>query len=512
MPRSAADVVRSVVERLTATTSRVLHPQEGAVPEEALNRLLRNVPGMVFRGAGDPARSMELVSHGCRELTGFAPNELVWGKVISYGALIHPDDRRRVQQSLAEAIVSGRPYRLEYRIRRVDGRERVVREQGQPIARERGAVALEGFVTDITDGLDGASLRPEGLFRALGDHYHVGVYIVRDERFEYANACLAEMFGYPEAELLGLPSVYALVHPDDREAVAEHYRRRVQGHSDGVPFEFRGLCKDGHEITVESIGQRLPLGQATAIAGTLVDVTERRREDRHAGEAVTLEAVGRLATEVAHDLNNVLATIKGTAQTLLVERSGQDAALATDLDQIVAAVNRGTSLGRQLMDLGSTRPRAGDAASLPQLVTGLQPVLSRALGESIELRLEIDTSVPHAGVDAIRGEEMLTILAANARRIMPDGGRLTIRVREGTLVPFRAGMIAGPYVVLEASDTGPGLPPDRQSRCFEPSLRSDRGLARLWRLAYDAGGCVDVEATPGAGSTFRITLPAAQGD
>jgi PAS domain S-box-containing protein len=512
MPRSAADVVRSVVDRLTATTSRVLHPQDGGVPEEALNRLLRNVPGMVFRGAGDAARSMELVSHGCRELTGFAPNELVWGKVISYGALIHPDDRRRVQQGLAEAIVSGRPYRLEYRIRRVDGRELVVREQGQPVARERGAVALEGFVTDITDGPDGASLRPDGLFRSLGEHYHVGVYIVRDERFEYANARLADVFGYTESELLDLSSVYQLVHPSDREAVAEHYRRRVQGDSDGLPFEFRGLRKDGSEIIVESIGQRLLVDQTEAIAGALVDVTERRREDRHVGEAVTLEAVGRLATEVAHDLNNVLATIKGIAQTLLVERSGQDAALATDLDQIVAAVNRGTSLGRQLLDLGSTRPRADDVISLPLLVTDLEPVLSRALGESIELRLELDASVPHVRVDSIRGEEMLTILAANARRIMPDGGRLTIRVREGRLVPFRAGMRAGPYVVLEAADTGPSLLPDRQPRGFEPSLRSDRGLARLWRLAYDAGGCVDVESTPGAGSTFRVTLPAAPGN
>jgi PAS domain S-box-containing protein len=507
MQRTAAEVVRSVVERLTATTSRALQRSEAVVPEDALNRLLRNVPGMVFRGAGDVARSMELVSHGCRELTGFGPNELVWGKVISYGALIHPDDRRRVQQTLAEAIVSGRPYRLEYRIRRVDGRERVVREQGQPIAREPGAVALEGFVTDITEGPEGASLRPDGLFRALGEHYRVGVYIVRDERFEYANARLGEMFGYTESELLALPSVYQLVHPDDRESVVEHYRRRVQGHFDGVPFEFRGLRKDGRQISVESIGQRLPLGQAPAIAGAVVDVTERRREDRHAGEAVTLEVVGRLATEVAHDLNNVLATIKGTAQTLLFERSAQDPALATDLDQIVAAVNRGTSLGRQLTDLGRTRPRSGETISLQELVTGLEQVLSRALGESIELRLELDASVPDAAVDAIRGEEMLTILAANARGAMPDGGRLTIRVREGRLVPYRAGMRAGPYVILEASDTGPRSA-DRSG--FEPSLKSDRGVARLWRLAYDAGGCVDVESVPGEGSTFRVTLPAAQ--
>src|SRR5690349_13707984 len=123
MHRSAAEVVRSVVERLTATTSRALHAPVSVEGEDALHRLLRNVPGMIFRGGSDPARTMELVSQGSRELTGFGPNELVWGKVVSFGSLIHPDDRRRVHEEINRAVLSGRPYVIEYRIRRVDGRE-----------------------------------------------------------------------------------------------------------------------------------------------------------------------------------------------------------------------------------------------------------------------------------------------------------------------------------------------------------------------------------------------------
>jgi PAS domain S-box-containing protein len=508
MHRSAADVVRSVVERLTAN-ARASHPPEAPVPEETLHRLLRNVPGMVFRGAADAGRTMEMVSPGCRELTGFSPNELVWGKVVSYGTLIHPEDRRSVQDELERAIVSNRPYRIEYRIRRVDGGECVVREQGQPVSRERGGVVLEGFVMDVSEGAPGNVLGPEGLFRALGERYLVGVFIIRDRRFEYVNARLAQIFGYTEGEMLALPSVFELVHPDDAEAVTDHYRRRAEGRSDGVPFEFRGVKKDGTEVTVESVGQRIVTGRTMSVAGTVIDVTERRREDRHEGEAEQLAAVGRLALEVAHDLNNVLATIKGTAQTLLAERTG-DEELTNDLQQIVSAVSRGSSIGRQLMEIGASRAGGEEIVSLAQLVEGLSPALRRALGEKIELHVEIDASVPHARIDPIRGEEMLTILAAYARRSMPEGGALTIRVREGKLVPFRAGMKEGPYVVLEAADTGNGISTEQRRRVFQPSLKGDRGLTRLWRLAYDAGGCVDLDSTPGQGSVFRVTLPAAR--
>jgi PAS domain S-box-containing protein len=419
-----------------------------------------------------------------------------------------------VQEELGRAVLSGKPYQIEYRIRRVDGRERLVREQGQAIQRDRGRVALEGFVMDITQAAAGrvASSGPDGVFRALGEQSRMGVYIIRDERFEYVNQRLADVFGYVEEELLALRSIEELVHPDDRDAVTEQMRSRLEGRSDGIPYEFRGIRKNGEEVSVEVIGQRLARPTGHAIAGALVDVTERRHGERRAGEAQKLEALGRLATGVAHDLNNVLATIKGTAQTLLAERP-TDAALATDLGHIVSAVDRGSWLGRQLVDFGRSRP-AGDAAtSLSRVITGLEATLARALGSGIELRLELDGAVPYARIDAIQAEEIVTTLTINARDAMPNGGTFVIRVREGHLVPFRAGMREGPYAVLEVSDTGNGVPLELQARLFEPTVGPNGprwpALARLSRVAYDAGGWVDCESRPGAGSTFRVTLPAA---
>jgi PAS domain S-box-containing protein len=152
MQRSAAELVRSIVERLTTRASKATsvldwHPQD----EATLRRVLTSVPGIVFRCGTDPARTMEFVSQGSRDVTGFDPRDLLGNHAVSYGSLIHADDQRWVLEELDRAVASRRPYRLTYRIRRVDGRERSVREYGQPIARDNGSFAIEGFVADIAE-------------------------------------------------------------------------------------------------------------------------------------------------------------------------------------------------------------------------------------------------------------------------------------------------------------------------------------------------------------------------
>lgn len=172
MQRNAAEVVQSIVERLTAGTSKaggVFDPQPQ--DEATLRRVLASVPGIVFRCGTDPARTMEFVSQGSRALTGFDPRDLLGNHAVSYGSLIHAGDQRRIWEELDRAVASRRPYRLTYRIRRVDGRERSVREYGQPIARDNGGFAIEGFVTDmaeVTEAQRRTALQ-DARYRALAD-------------------------------------------------------------------------------------------------------------------------------------------------------------------------------------------------------------------------------------------------------------------------------------------------------------------------------------------------------
>jgi len=118
----------------------------------SLDTLLGNLPGMVYRCRNCADWTMEFVSTGAQRLTGHAPDELVGDRVVSYGALIHPEDRERVHAEVDAALALGQPFQLTYRLLAKDGTEKWVSEQGNAVRSADGALlALEGYVTDITD-------------------------------------------------------------------------------------------------------------------------------------------------------------------------------------------------------------------------------------------------------------------------------------------------------------------------------------------------------------------------
>jgi PAS domain S-box-containing protein len=120
--------------------------------ERRLSTLMSNLPGMVYRCANDPDRTVELASEGALELTGYAPADLVGNLAVSFAELIHPEDRQAVWEQVQAAVAERRPYQLSYRLRTAAGTERRVWEQGRAVyGRDGQALALEGFVTDIPE-------------------------------------------------------------------------------------------------------------------------------------------------------------------------------------------------------------------------------------------------------------------------------------------------------------------------------------------------------------------------
>jgi PAS domain S-box-containing protein len=527
MSEHGEGVARSPVDGRTAAAEPAFHTFQRRPPrgEEFLLRLLKNLPGMAYRCRNDPDWTMEFVSDGCRDLTGFAPTDLVDNGTVSYGDLIHPDDRARVWAGVQDAVVEGAPFEITYRIRRVDGRERTVWEQGSAVLGADGDVlAIEGFVTDVTDyaRLTHRVKDQESQFRALVEQSIAGVYIIGDGRFRYVNPRFAEIFGYSVEEILGLGSVGDLVQPEDRDLVLDNLRLRFEGRIRELHYEFRGRQKDGGERVVEVHGRRIELDGASAVIGTLLDVTERKRTERRYHEAQKLEALGRLATGVAHDLNNFLSVVKTTAELLMAERAA-DAGLVSDLEGIVSAVERGTALSRQLTAFGNPRPTSRDGVSMPQLITDVAPILERMLGDHVDLCLCVDAGLPPVALDPVHAEELVVNLAVNARDAMGDGGTLTVRAyhpperaADGTV--RHADGVDSRRVVLEFTDTGVGMPPEVRSRVFEPyfTTKGERGtglgLANVWRIVSDVGGLIELESEPGAGSTFRLSLPVARAE
>ncbi|HUP52782.1 MAG TPA: PAS domain S-box protein, partial [Longimicrobiales bacterium] len=410
-------------------------------------------------------------------------------------------------------------FQVSYRIRRVDGTERRVWEQGCAVFNEGGEVeALEGFITDITDqaALAARSALHEEQFRAFVERSLVGVYMIRDGRFAYTNPRLAEIFGHTVDGLLALSSVLDVVHPEDRDTVADNLRCGVEGKLDELRYEFRAQRPDGREAVVEVHGSRVELEDGSAVMGTLLDITDRKRHARRYHEEQKMGALGRLSAGIAHDLNNFLALIRTTAELAMLERTDDDA-LARDLAEIMSATDRGTALSRQLTQFGRARTGSSSTVSLEAVIGDLQPGLARVLGPGIRLDVTIEPGLPDVPLDPTHADEVVMNLVLNARDAMPDGGPLTITVerRRGGTNRSPAAHRHAEHVVLEVTDAGVGITSTDVKHVFEPYFTTKGeggtglGLANVWRIVTDAGGAVEVESEAGLGATFRVHLPAA---
>ena len=234
--------------------------------ERAVTTLLGNLPGMAYRCSNDPNWTMELIGAGCRELTGYEPQELSGNAKIAYGELIHPEDRQPVWEAVQAALDERRSFRIEYRIRTAAGAEKWVWEQGCGVFSDGGnLVALEGYITDITDRKR-AERRLQLLSSAV-EQSTEGVAVVDTNGYlQYVNHAFAAMHGYDPAELQG--EHLSIFHTPDQMPAVNDANRKIQeagsfsgeiwhAHRDGTVFPTlmrNSLLRDERGGTVGMIG------------------------------------------------------------------------------------------------------------------------------------------------------------------------------------------------------------------------------------------------------------------
>jgi signal transduction histidine kinase len=258
-----------------------------------------------------------------------------------------------------------------------------------------------------------------------------------------------------------------------------------------------------------------------AIKERLHAQAERERLENRLHQAQRLESLGQLAGGVAHDFNNLLAVIL-TCASFVAEATAGDASIRADVDRIQAAAERAARLTRQLLIFGHRDTTNVEILDLNTIVTDIQDLLTRTIGEDITLVVRSAAGLPAIRADRGQMEQVLVNLAVNARDAMPDGGTLTIRLGTAMLdeeytrlhPPIRPGRC----VELSVSDTGVGMTPEIVSRIFEPFFTTktrDRGtglgLATVHGIVAGAGGSLSVYSEPGMGTTFRAFFPPAEG-
>jgi len=247
------------------------------------------------------------------------------------------------------------------------------------------------------------------------------------------------------------------------------------------------------------------------------DVTERRVLERQLRMAQKMEAVGRLSGGIAHDFNNLLGVIIGYIQvmkrSLVPGNSSYEYA-----EEIEKASQRAVSLTRQLLAFSRQQVLEPIILNLNTLVSDMEKMLPRLIGEDIQLNLLLDSAIGQVKADPGQIEQVVMNLAVNSRDAMPDGGKLTIQTANAELdaafAREHAGSIPGQYVMLAVTDTGTGMDPETQAQIFEPFFTTkDRdkgtglGLATVYGVVKQSSGYIAVDSEKGKGASFKIYLP-----
>ena len=262
-----------------------------------------------------------------------------------------------------------------------------------------------------------------------------------------------------------------------------------------------------------------PDGEVAGVVGLGRDITPRIEAEQQIRQAQKMEAVGRFAGGVAHDLNNMMMIIVGFSDFLLNTLEQHDPR-RSDADEIRKAAERCMHLTRQLLGFGRQRLVAREAVSLNAVVEGMERMLRPLLGEDIELLTSLSPGLEGVEADYGQLEQVVMNLALNARDAMRGGGRFAIATRNVELPdpsvapPPGVELPPGAYVLLLASDTGHGMTPEVKAHLFEPffttkpaTQNTGLGLTTVYGIVVQSGGYIWVDSEPDAGAAFHLCFP-----
>jgi PAS domain S-box-containing protein len=378
----------------------------------------------------------------------------------------------------------------------------IIRDVTQSAAVETRLRSLIATVLDtVVDGL--ITIDPHGIIQS------------------YNKACIS-LFGYAPDEVVGenirilMPEPYHSEHGGYIHAYLETGIPRIIG----IGREVMGRRKDGSTFPMELAVGESPQGGNHAFVGIIRDLTERREAEtqrEQLRQSQKMEAVGQLTGGLAHDFNNLLAIIIGNLDMLREIRAEDPVTDELVRDALDSAL-RGADLTRRLLAFARRQPLQPEPADINEVIGAIVRLLTRTLGENINIELALASNVWPVQIDRAQFEAVIANLATNARDAMPRGGSLLIATHNGRLDEAYAAahtdVASGDYVIVEVSDSGTGMPPDVLTRIFEPFFTTKEqgkgtglGLSMVFGFMKQSGGHITVYSEPDKGTTFRLYLP-----
>jgi len=492
--------------------------------QNQLAKVAATVPGLIysFKLRPDGSICVPFATPAIAELFGLQPED-VRDDFSPILALIHPEDRARLQESIRDSARTLEPWRDTIRSQHPRKGEIWVEGHSVPQREPDGGILWHGFVQDVTERkrAEAALRQSEQRFRHLVETTFDWIWEVDAEgHYTYASPKVRELLGYAPEEVIGR-TPFDLMPVAEAERVAAVFRDIVARRVSFSSLENANLHKDGRQVVLETSG--VPVfgdrGELLGYRGMDRDVTERKGLESQLRQAQKLEAIGQLAGGVAHDFNNILAAIL-LQLGLLRMSSSLDPETNQTLIDLETEARRAASLTRQLLMFSRRSVLDVKPLDLNEIVKNLLKMLGRLIGEQIRLLFDGYTGqLPAVNADAGMMEQVLMNLVVNARDAMPKGGCITISTRVETLDEQEshrhANFQPGCFVCLAVTDTGIGMNRTTIERIFEPFFTTKEpgkgtglGLATVHGIVAQHKGWIEVESEVGQGASFRVFLPA----
>jgi PAS domain S-box-containing protein len=410
---------------------------------------------------------------------------------------------------------------FEVRLRRHDGATIWVRDTARAERDAGGKVRYyEGSLEDITERKRAEAQLGllESAIRQAGE----GIVIVAADRGRsrvvFVNPAYCAMTGYEARELLDRPIDFLAGPRTDPAEIAR--LREALDRGEASAGEASCYRKDGSEFVLE--WHLAPIrdeeGRVTHLVSIQRDATERKAVAEQLRQSQKMEAVGRLAGGIAHDFNNILTVIGGYGE-LLRDAHFPDPSVKPHLETIIDAAEHASALTRRLMSFSRKQILETKVSNLNTIVTDMERLLHRLLGEDIHLEIALDPALANVRVDVGQVEQVIVNLAINARDAMGTGGTLRIETANAPVDETAArsypGLLPGSYARVTIADSGHGMDEKTRERIFEPFFTTKEngagtglGLATVYAIVLQSGGHIGVRSEPGRGATFDVFLPA----
>ena len=332
----------------------------------------------------------------------------------------------------------------------------------------------------------------------------------------YWNKSAERLYGWTAGEMVSSGDSLSFVNVD--EATITQAREAVFARGEWMG-ELRQKNKAGTEVIVDSRWTLVSdaSGSGYSVLCINTDITEKKKIENQFLRTQRMESIGTLAGGIAHDLNNVLAPILMGAEML--RGTSLDPMSAKLISTIESSARRGRDMVKQI--LGFARGQSGEQTVLQisHLMKEMEKIMRETFPKNIQTKLTFGRDLWPILGDATQLHQVLLNLCVNARDAMPEGGLIQLKAENLTLDEAAAqklvGAKPGPYLLLSASDTGTGMPPEVMQKIFEPFFTTKEvgkgtglGLSTTITIIKNHHGVLDLESTVGQGTTFKIYLPA----